>query len=79
MTTSLLNNGYIEKKQSETDKRSFCLIPTNKAVRLVDDTYEEYFKMMSVLETKMGEKDFDKLISLLETANQILLEEKNNG
>jgi len=79
MATSLLNNGYIEKKQSETDKRSFCLIPTNKAVHLVEDTYKEYFKMMSVLEAKMGEKDFDKLISLLETANQIILEEKSNG
>lgn len=27
MTTSLLNNGYIERKRSEADKRSFCLIP----------------------------------------------------
>ena len=79
MTTSLLNNGYIRKKQSETDKRSFCLLPTSKAIRLVEETYEEYFKMMSVLEAKMGEEDFDRLVSLLETANEILLEEKSNG
>lgn len=79
MTTSLLNNGYIRKKQSETDKRSFCLLPTSKAIRLVEETYEEYFKMMSVLEAKMGEEDFDRLVSLLETANKILLEEKSNG
>ena len=79
MVTSLLNKGYIEKKQSKTDKRSFCLIPTNKAIRLVEDTYEEYFKMMSILESKMGEKDFDELVGLLEKANEILLEVKNNG
>lgn len=79
MTTSLLNNGYIRKKQSETDKRSFCLLPTSKAIRLVEEMYEEYFKMMSVLEAKMGEEDFDRLVSLLETANKILLEEKSNG
>lgn len=42
MTTSLLNNGYIEKKQSETDKRSFCLIPTNKAVRLVGNSKSDF-------------------------------------
>lgn len=79
MVTSLLANGYIEKKQSETDKRSFWLIPTDKAVRLVEDTYEEYFRMMVVLEEGMGEKKFNELINLLETANKILLEEKNNG
>lgn len=79
MTTSLLNNGYIEKIKSEADKRSFLLIPTDKAIRLVEDTYEEYFRTMSLLESKMGEQKFDEFIRLLETANKILLEEKNNG
>lgn len=79
MATSLLNNGYIEKIQSEADKRSFLLIPTDKAIRLVEDTYEEYFRTMSLLESKMGEQKFDEFIRLLETANEILLEEKNNG
>lgn len=79
MATSLLNNSYIEKIQSEADKRSFLLIPTDKAIRLVEDTYEEYFRTMSLLESKMGEQKFDEFIRLLETANEILLEEKNNG
>lgn len=79
MATSLLNNGYIEKIQSEADKRSFLLIPTDKAIRLVKDTYEEYFRLMSVLESRMGEQKFDEFICLLEIANGILLEEKNNG
>lgn len=79
MATSLLNNGYIEKIQSEADKRSFLLIPTDKAIRLVEHTYEEYFRTMSLLESKMGEQKFDEFIRLLETANEILLEEKNNG
>ena len=79
MVTSLLANGYIEKKQSETDKRSFRLIPTSKAIQLVNDTYEEYFKMMSVLQSQMGKQKFNDFISLIETANTILLKEKNNG
>lgn len=78
MVTSLLNNGYIIKKQSEKDKRSFILIPTDKAIRLVNDTYSDYFKMISILESKMGENKFNELIHLLETANTIILEEKNN-
>lgn len=79
MVTSLCRKGYLEKKQSAVDKRSFLLIPTEKAVRLVEDTYREYFKTMSVLESNMGEQNFDELIRLLELANEILLEEKNNG
>lgn len=79
MVTSLSTNGYIEKKQSPTDKRSSLLIPTDKAIQLVEDTYEGYFKMLSVLKTKMGEEAFNKLLMLLETANDVLLEEKNNG
>lgn len=77
--TSLLNNGYIVKKQSDIDKRSYLLIPTDKAIDLVNDTYTDYFKMISMLESKMGENKFYELIQLLETANNILLEEKNNG
>lgn len=79
MVSSLLASGYIEKRQSESDKRSFLLIPTDKAIRLVEDTYEEYFRLMSVLESKMGEEKFYELVNLLKIANEILLEEKNNG
>lgn len=79
MVTSLSTGGYLEKKQSETDKRSILLIPTDKAVKLVEDTYEEYFKTMSLLKTRMGEDKFSELLTLLETANNILLEEKDNG
>lgn len=79
MVTSLSAKGYIEKKQSETDKRSFLLIPSDKAIQLVEGTYKEYFKMMSILKTNMGEEKFNELLSSLKTANDILLEEINNG
>lgn len=79
MATSLLKKGYIEKRQLETDKRSFGLIPTAKAIQLVGAAYAEYFRMMSVLEEKMGKEKFEELIHLLEMANGILLEEKSNG
>ena len=78
MVTSLLSKGYIEKRQLETDRRCCELIPTTKAIRLVEDTYENYFKTMSLLETKLGKEKFDALICLLTAANEILLEEKEN-
>lgn len=79
MVISLTVNGYIVKKQSATDRRSILLIPTDKAIKLVEETYVEYVKTMSLLKERMGEKQFHELLVLLETANSILLEEKNNG
>lgn len=79
MTTSLLKKGYIEKQQSAADKRSVLLRPTEKAIQLVNNTYEEYFKTMSILEIRMGKQKFTKLITLIEEANTILLEERSNG
>lgn len=79
MVRSLSVNGYLEKKQSISDKRSVLLVPTNKAIQLVEETYEEYVKVMTVLKTQMGEAKFFELLALLEVANDILLEEKNNG
>lgn len=78
MVTSLLKKGYIEKKQVETDKRCYLLVPTQKAITLVEDTYLDYFKMMSILEEHMGKEDFTAFISYMETANEILLEEKQH-
>ncbi len=79
MVSSLFRHGYIEKALSPEDKRSFFLNPTEKAKQLVDDTYTEYIKTMELLWQKLGAKDFDNLIVLLEKANTVLLEEKNNG
>ena len=79
MSSALLKNGFLEKQQQENDKRSFRLLPTAKAVQLVNETYEEYMKEMHTLKDNMGIDAFNSLITLLEMANDILLEEKNNG
>lgn len=79
MINSLMKKGYLTKQSSDIDKRSFTLIPTDKAKRLVDETYTEYFKSMALLKSNMGQEKFDKLIELLEQANTILAEEKANG
>ena len=79
LVTSLCEKGYLTKIPSTEDRRSFTLSPTNKASSLVDETYAEYFKTLDLLCSQMGSKDYTKLITLLEQANMILLEDKENG
>ena len=78
MVSNLLKHGYIEKIPSQEDKRSFFLNPTEKTRLLVFDTYSEYMKTIELLLHKLGSVNFGKFIILLEKANSILLEEKNN-
>lgn len=79
MVAALSQKGYLRKERSQIDKRSTILYPTEKAVQLVEETYDEYNKTISLLKNKMGAAHFESLIELLECANQILLEEKENG
>lgn len=77
MIKSLEKSEYIIKKQSKLDKRSFVLEPTQKAIDLVEETYNEYFKTMELLNKKMGVDEYTQLIDLLEKANNILMEVNN--
>ncbi len=79
MVTALTKQGYLTKEQSDNDKRSFTLIPTQKALDLVEATYTEYFRTMALLKEKMGENDFTMLIMVLKKANNVLLEGRDNG
>lgn len=79
MVISLTKKEYIIKVPSNIDKRSFTLRPTKKAIALVNETLNEYHKNMQVLQSRLGNHEYSKLIELLAKANDILLEEKNNG
>ncbi|MFT3951692.1 MAG: MarR family transcriptional regulator [Oscillospiraceae bacterium] len=75
MTNSLVKKGYLIKTPSSTDRRSFTLQPTTKAVSLVEEAHNEYFRMMETLKRRMGCEKYDQLIALIELANSILLED----
>lgn len=79
MLNKLVSAGFIEKIPSKEDKRSFVLSPTDKALILVEQAYDEYFKTMGLLQRGLGEKEYSTLVELLEKANKILLEDKENG
>lgn len=69
--SSLIRQGYLQKEQSREDRRSFLLIATEKAIDLVEHTYMEYYKTMEKLKEKMGNREFETFVSLLQKANEI--------
>ncbi|KMT22471.1 MarR family winged helix-turn-helix transcriptional regulator [Clostridium cylindrosporum] len=70
--TSLYKKGYIEKIPMQSDKRSFQVILTEKAINLTNDFYDEYVKIITLLEKGLTKDEFTLLIKLLKKSNSIL-------
>lgn len=68
----LEKKGYITKKYLENDKRSFYVIPTDKAKKLVLETELKLNRKLINLEEKLGLERFDELIKTLEDAKTYL-------
>lgn len=79
MAKALIAHGYLVKTPAAEDKRSHILTPTAKGAALVGDTYAAYHSTMRLLSSRLGAADFDALIGLIDRANLILLEERDNG
>lgn len=73
----LLKKGYIYKKPSEEDKRSFYVLPTDKAVKLTDKFNKKQAEYLKTIENALGENDFNELINLVDKA--LLTIEKIKG
>ncbi|MFC4772775.1 MarR family transcriptional regulator [Enterococcus hermanniensis] len=73
MSNKLQQAGYVEKVASTKDKRSHGLIATTKGQELVEQRYEEYFKIVGWLRKEMHE-EFPTFIRLLDEATEILEE-----
>ncbi|REC32920.1 MarR family transcriptional regulator [Enterococcus pseudoavium] len=73
MSKKLQKEGYIKKVTSASDRRSHCLLATTEGKELVEQRYEEYFKIVGWLRQEMKE-DFPTFITLLATATDILEE-----
>ncbi|MCX8074955.1 MAG: MarR family winged helix-turn-helix transcriptional regulator [Clostridia bacterium] len=72
MISSLIKNKYIYKVLSDIDKRSYILKPNESAIKLVKNTYDEYFKVMQLLNKELGQEKYNNLICILEESNNIL-------
>lgn len=76
MVNSLVKKKYLTKTPSSTDGRSYAVSITEKGTELVESTYNEYFRAMELLKERMGYKEFNLLIDLIQKANTILSEDK---
>ena len=63
--TILEKKGYVVRQSSKEDKRSFYVIPTNKAKDLVKATTLKVRSQLSMLEKSLGENAINNLIELL--------------
>ncbi len=64
----LLKKGYIYKKPSLEDKRSFYVLPTDKAVQLTNKFEIKQTEYLKTIEAALSENEFDELIRLLNKA-----------
>lgn len=74
--TTLQRKGYIKKQQSTNDKRVFYVIPTEKALELVESAKIDLNQHLEKLVKEMGEDEFDNLVKLAQKANNILQKEE---
>ncbi|WP_368645088.1 MarR family winged helix-turn-helix transcriptional regulator [Alkalibacterium putridalgicola] len=74
MVNVLVDKGYLEKRKSEADKRSYILEVTEAGQKLLDTTFDDYIKTVETLKNEMGADDFCTFIGLMEKANTILEE-----
>lgn len=77
--TSLADKGYIIKDPSREDKRAYYIVPTEKALALVESTKADMDRQLERLVEAMGQDGFDKLVSLAQKANEVLKKENGNG
>lgn len=69
----LEEKGYITKEQSDTDKRSFYILPTDKAKTLVSETEAKLNEHLKRMEETLGEERFEQLLALLDEAKSVIV------
>lgn len=74
--TVLEKKGYILREYSKNDKRSFYVIPTEKAKDLVKVTEKKISKYLQQIENSLGKEKFDMLLEILMDTNKIFKEIK---
>lgn len=77
LLTSLSEKGYITKEPSKEDKRAYYILPTEKALALVESAKQEMEGHFSRMIDEMGRENFETLVRLAQMANNVM--EANRG
>ncbi len=73
----LEKKNYITKEYLKEDRRSFYVVPTEKAKKLVKTAGEATKKHLQYLENELGYDNYEKLLNILNNANGILTKRKD--
>ena len=76
LLAALLEEGYLKKKPSSRDKRSFTLEITPKGRAYLDENYRIFLRPVSYLYEKMGAEEFYAFLSAMEKATALLREKE---
>lgn len=77
--TALEKKKYIKKEYSKEDKRSFYVIPTDKAGELVKTTSEKTNRYLAEIESSLGNDTFQTLLDILGDTTKILTNMKGDN
>lgn len=69
---SLEDKGYITKAPCSQDKRAYYILPTDKALELVEWAKADLNGKLKDLENEIGPDGFNTLVELAEKANEIM-------
>lgn len=72
---SLVQKGYVEKIQSETDKREYHLRPTQKYIEYFSISYAYLQTVVDRAKERFSEEDIDKLDEMLTIISRELMPE----
>ena len=73
LLTSLAEKDYITKEPSKEDKRAYYIIPTEKALALVESAKQEMDGYFSQMIDGMGQENFETLVRLAQMANNVMV------
>ncbi len=76
LVNSLIKQNYLIKNPSSTDGRSYTISVTESGKELVTTTLEVYCRSLERLKQEMGASEFTQMITLIQKANGILIEER---
>lgn len=77
--TALENKAYIKKDYSNEDKRSFFVVPTKKAEKLVEQAAQKMKNQIQHIENELGKDNYEKLLIFLKDTNKILSNMKGDN
>ena len=69
LTDSLTAKHLVEKRSSETDRRSYSLVLTKKGRDTLESTYYYFIEPLKKLEENLGKEQCRELLRLIDLAN----------